>query len=132
MKAAKQAWMDAAEAVALLGVSPATLYAYVSRGRIRSEASPGSSRKRRYSRDDVERMRSRTQERRNPEKAAEQALHWGLPILESGITLIADGRLYYRGRDAIELARTISLQEVAALLWTGKTDGALFDAATQP
>ena len=131
MKATKPAWIDADAAVALLGVSRATLYAYVSRGRIRSEAAPGSTRKRRYARDDVERLRSRTQERRNPEKAAEQALHWGLPILESGITLIADGRLYYRGRDAIELARTKSLEEVAALLWTGKPDAALFDSSTR-
>jgi citrate synthase len=132
MKTTKPAWVDADEAVELLGVSRATLYAYVSRGRIRSEAAPGSTRRRRYARDDVERMRSRTQERRNPEKAAEQALHWGLPILESGITLIADGRLYYRGRDAMELARTSSLEEVAALLWTGKTDAALFAADTLP
>jgi citrate synthase len=129
MRTAKPAWIDADEAVALLGVSRATLYAYVSRGRIRSEAAPGSTRKRRYARDDVERMRSRTQERRNPEKAAEQALHWGLPILESGIALIADGRLFYRGRDAVELARTSSLEEVAALLWTGKTDTASLDLA---
>ena len=84
----------------LLGVSRATLYAYVSRGRIRSEAVPGSARRSRYARDDIERLVARTRERRNPEKAAEQALHWGLPILESAITLIADQRIYYRGRDA--------------------------------
>jgi citrate synthase len=130
MKATKPAWIDAADAVELLGVSRATLYAYVSRGRIRSEASPGNTRKRRYARDDVERMRARTQERRDPAKAAEQALHWGLPILESGITLIADGRLYYRGSDAVQLARTSSLEEVAALLWTAKADGAPFSAAS--
>ena len=122
MRTAKPAWVDAKEATALLGVTRATLYAYVSRGRIRSESAPGSTRRRRYARDDVERLRARTRERRNPEKAAEQALHWGLPILESAITLIGDGRVYYRGRDAAELARTSSLAEVAALIWTGKTD----------
>jgi len=122
VRTAKPAWVDAKEATALLGVTRATLYAYVSRGRIRSESAPGSTRRRRYARDDVERLRARTRERRNPEKAAEQALHWGLPILESAITLIGDGRVYYRGRDAAELARTSSLAEVAALIWTGKTD----------
>ena len=67
----------------------------MSRGRIRSEAAPGAERRSRYARDDVERLRARTRERRNPERAAEQALHWGLPILESSITLIGDGRIYY-------------------------------------
>ena len=54
-------------------------------------------------------------------KAAEHALRWGVPILESAITLIADGKLYYRGHDAAELARTRSLEEVASLIWTGRS-----------
>jgi citrate synthase len=120
----KAAWLDAEEAVAALGVSRATLYAYVSRGRIRSEAAPGAERRRRYSRDDIERLKARSRERRNPEKAAEQALHWGLPILESKITLIADEHVYYRGLDAGVLARERTVADVAALLWTGTTDGA--------
>ena len=120
MKPRTDVWVSANEAIELLGVSRATLYAYVSRGRIRSEATAGKTRNRRYARDDIERLRARTDERRNPEKAAEHALHWGLPILESAITLIADGRIYYRGRDAAELARTSSLADVAALLWTGQ------------
>jgi citrate synthase len=121
----KAAWLDADEAVEALGISRATLYAYVSRGRIRSEAAPGGERRRRYSRDDIERLAARARERRNPEKAAEQALHWGLPILESAITLIADERIYYRGRDAIAFARVHSVADAAALLWTGTSDGAL-------
>jgi citrate synthase len=116
------AWLNAQQATELLGVSRATLYAYVSRGRIRSEATAGKTRNRRYARDDIERLRARTHERRNPEKAAEHALHWGLPILESAITLIAEDHIYYRGRDAAELAGTRSLAEVAALLWTGSFD----------
>jgi citrate synthase len=119
------AWLNAEEAVATLGVSRATLYAYVSRGRIRSEAAAGGDRRRRYSRDDIDRLVARSRERRNPEKAAEQALHWGLPILESAITLIADERIYYRGHDAAALARERSVADVAALLWTGTADGNL-------
>ena len=123
MERTKAAWLDADEAVEALGVTRATLYAYVSRGRIRSEAAPGAERRRRYSRDDIDRLKARTNERRNPEKAAEQALHWGLPILESTITLIADQRVYYRGHDAAALARERTLADVAALLWTGTADG---------
>ena len=122
MKESKTAWLDADEAVATLGVSRATLYAYVSRGRIRSEAAPGAQRRNRYSRDDIERLKARSRERRNPEKAAEQALHWGLPILESAITLIADEHIYYRGHELAALVRERSVAEVAALLWTGTVD----------
>lgn len=125
MEPTRAAWLDATEAVEALGVSRATLYAYVSRGHIRSEAAPGGERRRRYSRDDIERLKARSRERRNPEKAAEQALHWGLPILESAVTLIADERIYYRGHDVGALARERSVADVAALLWTGTANGAL-------
>lgn len=120
-------WIDAAEAVKLLGVNRATLYAYVSRGFIRSESVPGKPRLKRYAREDVERLRLRAEERRNPEKAAANALRWGVPILESSITLITDGKLYYRGHDVAELARNNSIEDVAALIWTGAFDGDLFD-----
>src|ERR687892_2254432 len=105
-------WLSAAEAARVLRVSRATLYAYVSRGYVRSQAAPGSSRERRYSRDDVERLRRRTEERRSPDKAAARALQWGVPILESSITLIDGEGLYYRGHDAAMLARSRSLEDV--------------------
>jgi citrate synthase len=57
MDTRRAAWLDADEAVAALWISRATLYAYVSRGRIRSEAAPGGERRRRYSRDDIGRGR---------------------------------------------------------------------------
>ena len=116
------AWVAAGEASRLLGVTRATLYAYVSRGFVRSQAASGSTRERAYSRDDVERLRRRTEERREPDKAAARALQWGMPILESSIALIDGARLYYRGLDATVLARSRSLEEVAALIWTGRFD----------
>ena len=119
--------MTAAEAAKALGISRATLYAYVSRGFVRSEARAGKTRERRYSREDVERLRRRNEERRDPEKAASHALQWGLPILESAITLITNGKLYYRGQDATELARTRSIEEVASLIWTGAFDETVAD-----
>jgi len=118
-KDAHAPWMTAAEAAAALGVTRATLYAYVSRGRVRSQATAGRTRARGYSRDDVERLRQRTEERRAPDQAAARSLQWGLPVLESSIALIDGHRLYYRGHDAVVLARTRSVQEVASLIWTG-------------
>src|SRR5947208_5692323 len=123
-------WLSSKEAALRLGVSRATLYAYVSRGLIRSSASPGDPRQRRYAAEDVDALRSRGEERRDPAKVGERALHWGVPVLESSITLIENGRLYYRGHDVAELARSRSVEEVAALIWTGGFDPEVF-AATQ-
>jgi citrate synthase len=109
--------LTAQEVADELGISLPTVYAYVSRGLLRSEAT--STRRRRYRREDVERLKQRQEQRHHPERAAESALHWGVPILESGLTLIADGRLYYRGIDAVQLAQSHSFEQVAALLWTG-------------
>lgn len=120
-------WLDAKAATKLLDVSRPTLYAYVSRGYIRSEPVPGKPRERRYAREDVERLRVRAEERRNPEKAAEHALRWGVPILESAITLIANGKLYYRGHDATALAQQRSIEEVASLVWTGSFESDVHD-----
>src|ERR1700749_3953453 len=110
-------WITAAAAVRALGVSRPTLYAYVSRGFLRSAPRPGKTRDRLYSRDDVERMRRRAEERRDPKSVATHALDRGTPILESSITLIDGGRLYYRGHDAVELSRARSVAEVASLIW---------------
>jgi citrate synthase len=115
-------WLSAADAARLLGVARPTLYAYVSRGYLRSQASPGSTRARVYARDDIERLRQRTEQRRAPDKAAARVLQWGLPVLESSIALIDGERLYYRGEDAVRLAETRSVQDVAALVWTGRFD----------
>jgi citrate synthase len=123
-------FLSAQEAAAELGITLATLYAYASRGMLRSEAVPGDPRARRYPREDVLRLKEKKELRKDPEKAAPKALSWGIPVLESAITLIQDGRLYYRGRDAIELARTATVEEVAALIWTGDPEdaGRLFGA----
>jgi len=125
-------WIGAAETSRLLGVSRTTLYAYVSRGFIRSQPRPGSSRERIYARDDVERLRQRTEERRDPDKARARALQWGLPILESAITLIDGRRLYYRGHDAVVLSRSRSLVDVASLIWTGSFDSTELRSLTWP
>lgn len=112
-------YLTAKEAAGELGVSLPTLYAYVSRGMVRSEAADGRRRSRRYRAEDVRALRERKEGRRDPERVAEGTLRWGTPVLESGITLVDGGRLFYRGRDVEELAVGSSIEEVAALIWTG-------------
>lgn len=109
-------WLSSKEAARRLGVSAATLYAYVSRGLLRSEASAGQ-RERRYRADDVSRLKRRRQVGRKAEAIAANALDFGTPVLESSLTLIENGRLLYRGHDAVRLARSASLEQVAQLLW---------------
>jgi citrate synthase len=113
----KPRFVSAKEAAQMLGITPATLYAYTSRGQLHSEPVPGAYRERRYQTEDVERLRDRKEARRDPSKAAAQGLNWGAPVLPSGITLIEGGKLYYRGRDAVSLARTATIEEAAAILW---------------
>ncbi|MBS0518033.1 MAG: MerR family transcriptional regulator [Proteobacteria bacterium] len=109
-------WITSAEAARRLGVSAATLYAYVSRGLLRSESTEGR-RERRYRADDVSRLKRRRDVGRKAESIAAHALDFGTPVLESALTLIENGRLYYRGHDAARLARSMSLEQVAQLLW---------------
>lgn len=125
-------FLTAEQAAAYLGVSRATLYAYVSRGRIVSEAGHGSSRSRRYPRASLDELKDARERRRDPARSA--SLFLGPPVLDSALTLIADGRLWYRGRDACELSRTATLEEVASLLWTGTTENArdLFPRSPSP
>src|SRR5688500_6625983 len=128
-------YLTAQEAARALGVNPATLYAYVSRGLVRSEASGDNARQRRYHAEDVQRLQQRQQQRRHPEQTVSEALHWGAPLLDSALTLITDGRLYYRGHDAVALAHTHSFEAVAGLLWTGRLGGegtSFFPASPPP
>ena len=109
-------WLNSKEAAHRLGVSAATLYAYVSRGLLRSEGSAGQ-RERRYRAEDVARLKRRRDVGRKAESIAANTLDFGTPVLESALTLIENGRLFYRGHDAARLARGTSLEQVAQLLW---------------
>lgn len=111
--------LSAQAAANYLGVSRRTLYAYVSRGLLVSE--PSGGKERRYPLWSLDELKARRTERREP---AAGALRWGTPVLESALTLIDRGRLFYRGHDAVELSRSATFEEVACLLWTGTTEGA--------
>ncbi|SIT41823.1 Citrate synthase [Paraburkholderia ribeironis] len=109
-------FLNATEAAATLGISLPTLYAYVSRGML-SSSPDAQGRHRLYDAAEVRRLARRKQDGKRAGKVAQKVLDWGVPVLESSITLVADGRLLYRGHDAMELARAASLEDVAALLW---------------
>ncbi|HEU4580396.1 MAG TPA: citrate synthase family protein [Polyangiaceae bacterium] len=112
-------YLTAAAAAQRLGVTRATLYAYVSRGQIRGRSVAGR-REREYLAEDVERLLKRASGRRDPARVASQALGMeGLPVLTSGLSLIESGELYYRGKNALELAANERFEAVAGLLWGG-------------
>lgn len=110
-------WLTAAEALQLLGVRPQTLYAQVSRKLIRSRPDPANARRSQYHEQDVRRQARRRAGRRPAEAVAAAAIEWGAPVLESALSTVVQGRLYYRGRDALRLAESASLEQVASLLW---------------
>jgi citrate synthase len=113
--------LSADEAAERLGISRDTLYAYVSRGLIRSESQRGT-RARLYHAEDVERLVERKRGRRDPARVASEALSFGSPLLDSRLTLIRDGQLYYRGLPAEGFLGTSSFEQVAGFLWGGSLD----------
>jgi citrate synthase len=112
-------WIGAGEALRRLGVRPQTLYAYVSRGRVRAEPDPAEPRRSRYRSSDIAVLAQRKSRGRKAAAVAAEAIAWGEPVLASAITTVADGRLYYRGRDAVLLAENETFEGVARLLRGG-------------
>ena len=113
----KTLFLTAAEAAAELGVTVQTLYAYVSRGLVRSEAGDTGKRSRRYAAADIRRLKEQQEMRRDPKKAADGALDWGVPIRDSALTLIDGGRCWYRGRDVLDMAAGSTVEQTAAWFW---------------
>ena len=124
MEVPSEPFLTAPQAAGRLKISLPTLYAYVSRGMIRSET--GSGRERRYRSEDIERLVQRRER-----DTAGAALDWGAPVLESAITAIGPEGPCYRGQEVLRLAREASVREVAGLLW--QAEGAdLFAAGNLP
>lgn len=118
--AASSDYLSAAEAARLLRIKPQTLYTYVSRGLVRSVAQLDQKR-RLYYREDVEKVRSRSEARQGHGATAEGAMRWGgHPVINTSITEITPEGPRYRGRPGLDLARDgCSFEAVAELLWTG-------------
>lgn len=121
--------IPASEACTLLGISAATLYAYVSRGQLHSR--PGAdARSRVYLRTEVERLAQRKQAGRGAARGAAQSLDRGLPVLETRISLIRPDAPYYRGRSAVAAARAgATLEDIARLLWDSEEQDPFATAA---
>ena len=107
--------MTVAQAATRLRVKPETVYAYISRGLLSSRKGP-DGRRSLLDGDEVERLAGRG--RPGPRRYGAEA------VVESDLTLIEDDRLAFRGRDAVELADTVSFEEAAELLWGTAVPGA--------
>jgi citrate synthase len=103
--------LTTAEAARRLGVKTETLYAYVSRGLLRSKRN-ANGRGSLFDRAEVEALAAAG--RRATQAAPTVAIH-------TGITLIDGERVYYRGHDVSDLAAR-PYESVANLLWTGRLD----------
>jgi citrate synthase len=150
---AESEWISAAEAAQRLGIKQATLYSYVSRGvltrrragtaggdgragggrgaggggggaageRGAGERGAGRAKGSRFDPAEVEELARRGRPRRPPGLA-------GL-VIESGVTEIAGERLWFRGLDALDLARDWEFEDVCELLWHGEPRPSLQAAA---
>jgi len=96
-----------------LGIKLDTLYAYVSRGRLRSVMVPGT-RERRYRSEDVEALLDARSSPRPVHSSDPEAL---MPVIGSSICLIENGRFYYRGQDTVGLSDWATLEDIARMLW---------------
>src|SRR5690348_6035597 len=83
-----------------LGVRQQTLYAYVSRGLIRTKPDSSDPRRSSYSKYDIQALVERKRGSRRRTDIATGAIAWGESVLESAISTVRDGQLIFRGREA--------------------------------
>ncbi len=116
-------WLTANQVAQRLGVKPATVYAYVSRGLLpRQMADDG--RTSRFDPAEVEALARRSRPRTDARRTGIVDV-----VLSTTLTEIRGGELRYRGHDAVELVGSSTFEDVAELLWTGQlTDRARWSA----
>jgi citrate synthase len=103
--------LTTAEVARRLDVKLDTVYAYVSRGlltSVRGSRRQGSL----FDPDEVDRVARRGREGRSPSGEIER--------IRTGVTLLEDDELFYRGHRVVELAGVHTFEAVARLLWTGE------------
>ena len=116
-------WIGRGEALARLGVKTQTLYAYVSRGRIAARPDPSDPRRSLYAVQDIARLSGAPVDEDASiaiQARAARGASRGEAELCSSLTVIADGRLFYRGFDVAQLAETATLEDVARRLWDAR------------
>jgi len=128
--------LTAAEAAHHLGVKLGTLYAYVSRGWIKSYRRR-VGRQALYRRADIEALRGLVAPERGrrarslpdasswvtvaqPVRASAETPAPGVIVTESAVSSIVDGRLAYRGYPIEEVIEHATFEEVSLLLWNGE------------
>jgi citrate synthase len=111
-------WWTRARPRAFLGVKVATLYSYASRHGALLPLRSSTARKR-YLRDDLERLRHRADARLGHEAVAAGPLRWAKPVLSSALTEIRPDGPCTAATPVLDLARTARFEAVAELLWTG-------------
>jgi citrate synthase len=125
--------LTAGEAAAQLGVKLGTLYAYVSRGWLKSYRRK-VGRQALYRRSDIEALRGViAPERGVRARSLPDASSWvtvaqppsdgsstGVIVAESAVSSIIEGKLAYRGYPIEELVEHASFEEVCLLLWNGE------------
>ena len=117
-KPAEHDLLTATEAIEFLDVKRPTLYTYVSRGWLRSVPCT-TGRGRRYVREDLERLKSRSNGHLGHTSTTIITASNGAS-LETNLTRIDANGPIYRGHSAIALARAgVRFESVAELLWTG-------------
>jgi citrate synthase len=105
------------EVCQLLGVRPQTVYAYVSRGKLEVMPDPADTRRSLYRAEDAAGLAKRKQAGRKHETLAANTLFGSEPSIPTAICAFFRGHPYYRGQDAVSLARSANVEDVARLVW---------------
>ena len=105
-------WITAEQALHVLQVRPQTLYAQVSRHAIRSRPDPADPRRSLYHAQDVQQQAARRAGRRRDQAIAAATIRWGDPVLDTGLSTVSQGRLCFRGRDAVAWSHSATLEDV--------------------
>jgi citrate synthase len=117
-------WIGRGEALARLGVKAQTLYAYVSRGRIAARPDPDDPRRSLYAVSDIIRLSGDAlapggeigQWLPPPEESDAQDIE-----IRSSVSVSDGRRLFYRGMDAVQLAESATLEDVARRMWDARS-----------
>jgi len=115
-------YLSAEEAAKDLGISIPSLYAYVSRGFIKSQ-SLENSRKKGYLRSDIEALKKKKQGFKD-----DPNFYYPPNLQTATLTKITEAGPLYRGVDAMSLARTETVESLACMLW--QADLSVFEQET--
>ncbi|MBS3939365.1 MAG: hypothetical protein KG028_00215, partial [Actinobacteria bacterium] len=115
-------WLSSAEASRRLGVKPASLYAYASRGQLRRRTGP-DGRRSEYHPDDVATLAVRGR-RSRPMQPTDV-------VVPTAITAIIPVGPTYRGVPAVDLAGDETFEAVADLLWESPHEPDAWRAAAE-